>query len=133
MHLTTRNRYLSHLSLPRTQFFSVDCYSTNYQLLNRASLVTSESCLELENHIQRLKQTTIELFKNLDDENRFTLKPYSMHFVVEDVFQFEYIFFSDESPFVHLNYTIKQFIRHTSNRKGTVMNESVNGRKYSVS
>lgn len=84
-----------------------------------------EDCAKIANHVEVLKDSEKHQFGYLKDEILLTLKFHAFNDDAEDVKQFGDKSYLDTSPFEHLNYIIKQYIRSTSGRHNTSLEEIV--------
>lgn len=84
-----------------------------------------ENVNHLEQKVRMLKRSAKELFEHLEEVNLFTLKFHMLDHVSNDLYKFGILSFLDASAYEHFNFTIKKFIRMTSMRKLTTIEEAV--------
>lgn len=110
-----------------TQIFSISFYSQKPECEKQRAgeFVTFEK-------IRRLKMLANKLIKEMKDFNLFTFKFHVLDHIMEDISQFGAINFSDVSLFEHFNYVIKNFIKMSSIRHGSTLEEAVRAMNASV-
>ena len=86
---------------------------------------SKEDIRKLSDEVLSFKKKATDVLGNLDDINLFTLKFHLLDHLCNDLARFGDLSLLDASPFEHFNYVIKSFIRMTSMRKSTTIEEAI--------